>query len=56
MYIVENMKGKRVELDGVGINKRDQLLKVHSETIGTTEKTVIEKAKKDYKKEQTDRY
>ena len=52
VYVVDSMKGKQVELNGIGIRKRDQLLKVHKETKGSVEKTVIAKAKKEYKKDQ----
>ena len=45
------MKGKSVLLEGGITKKRDNLLKVHNETIGNKEKNVVQKAKKEHKKE-----
>ena len=49
VYIVESMKGKSVLLNDGIRRKRDQVLQVHHETIGTKEKTNMEKAKKAHK-------
>ena len=49
IYIVESSQGKRVVLTNKMIKKRDQLLKVHKDSV--SKEDVVKKAKKEYKNE-----